>query len=344
MNISRISACALALTAAGVLAACGGGGGGGVTPSPGGGGGGGGGGGTTPTPTPTGSPTGKPSVTPSPTPTATPTPTPTVSPGGVAVSTYTIQAQTGPQVNPPGGQGWYTAGVTVSWTPNPGQLGQNGDTSAGANATNNFPTLDGMSCSPTVEPAVSPNTYSVHAFVGIYNNGTEEALPQAIGMKNPIAPSSPVPGSTATPHPNDNYEVESQDCEYNIHTHDYSGLVHIEDVGFGQSNSTTSPLPYNPTLKSLLDIWGVQLSAAGVTVPGQTGLIGPTTVYYGNQSLTDKGPNGGFVTDAYQKATAADGSTVPLAFHTTVWIVVGSIPHQPTGDTGLPKVEWRITH
>jgi len=253
------------------------------------------------------------------------------------VSQYTEQAQIGPQVNPPGGnQGWYTSGVTVAWTPSPGVFGQNGDTSAGANAAQGFAAIDGTTCTPTIEPAPNPNTYSQHAFIGIYYNGTQEDLPQALGMKNPTEPK-------VSGHPNDNYEVEAEDCEYNLHTHDYSGLVHIEDVNAQQSRSTTSPLPYSPTLKTLLDIWGVQLSANGLAIPGQATLSGPVAVYFGNQG-SDIGPRGGQVTDSYQKAAKTDGSDVGLAYHTTVWIVIGNMPHQPTNDVGLPKVEWRISN
>ncbi len=200
-------------------------------------------------------------------------------------------------MNPPGGnEAWYTSGLTASWT------NTAGDTSAGANATNGFPLMDGMSCTATVEPAASQSTYSVHSFVGIYYNGTQETLPQAIGMNTPTEPK-------ASGHPNDNYEVETQTCEYNVHTHDYSGLVHIEDVNANQSTSTTSPLSYKPTLKSFLDLWGVQLSSSGLAIPGQSTLTGPVAVYYGYQG-TDVGPKGGFVTDSYTKSALTDGSDI----------------------------------
>jgi hypothetical protein len=320
MKSFRISASILTLAALSLLAACGGGGGGGGTPPV------GGGGGSTPTPAP------HHTATPTPVPVNSPTPTPA---SGVQVSAYTEQAEIGPQVNPPSPgpsitEAWYTSGITASWT------NHAGDTTAGANASNSFPAMDGMSCTATLEPAASTATYSVHAFVGIYNNGTQLTLPQAIGMNTPVEP-------TVSGHPNDNYEVESQACEYNIHTHDYSGLVHIEDVNAAQTKSTTSPLSYTPTLKSLLDIWGVQLSSNSLTIPGETTLTGPVAVYFGNQG-TNVGPKGGFLTDTYQKAAATDGSDVPLAWHTTVWIVIGSMPSQPTSDVGLPKIEWRIQY
>jgi hypothetical protein len=250
---------------------------------------------------------------------------------GYAISAQTSAANQG-FIN--GSQNWYRAGVTVSWTPQPGVVGQNGDTSAGANAAMGFAPIDGIACTASTEPAASTTTYSVHSFVGIYYNGQEYALPQAIGMENPAEP-------ITYPHPNDNFEVESEQCEYNVHTHDYTGLVHIEDVNYQQSTSTTSPLSYKPTLQTLLDIWGVQLSANGMTVPGGTNLNGSTAIYYGTPSATDTGPHGAPVTDSYIQAQSA--SAVPLAFHTTVWIVIGQMP-APNGKTGLPEVEWRIQY
>ncbi len=238
MHRHRILAALAACGALAALSACGGGGGG-TTPPTGSGG--------PPPVTSTPTPTSSPSTTPTPIVTATPSPTPT---GLTADSRYTLSAQSGPQVN--GKQNWYTAGVTVAWTPNPGSPGMNGDTSAGANASTGFAAVDGMSCASTQEPAASTKTYSTHAFVGIYYNGVEYALPQAIGMEAPTEP-------TVSGHPNDNWEVETQQCEYNVHTHDYAGLVHIEDPNFPQNTSTISTLPYSPTLQTLLDLWGVQL-------------------------------------------------------------------------------------
>lgn len=262
-----------------------------------------------------------------------PTATPTSSSTSVAVDTgFIISAQTGPIVN--GTQNWYGAGVTTSWTPNPGQAGQAGDTAAGGTVSSNFAPIDGTSCVPTVEPAATTSTYAVHSFVGIYYNGTEYALPQAIGLENPTEP-------TASGHPNDNYEVETAQCSYNVHTHDYTGIVHIEDVNYPQSTSSTSPLPYAPSLQTLLDIWGVQLTSSGMTVPGGTALNGPVAIYYGTQSA-DKGPHGGFLTNAYVRAASA--SAVPLAFHDTIWIVIGDLPTPPNGIKGLPEVEWRIQY
>lgn len=322
MSRFRASLALPACAALAVLAACGGGGGTGVTP-PGGSGGG------TPPPTATPISTSTPApVTPTPSPSPTQSPVSTLS----ADRGYTVTAQTGPLVN--GAQNWYSSGVTVSWTPNPGAAGQNGDTSAGANAAMGFAPIDGMSCAQTQEPAASTSTYSTHAFVGIYDNGNELALPQAIGMKDPAEP-------TLFPHPNDNYEVESQACEYNVHTHDYAGIVHVEDVNYPQSTSTTSPLPYKPTLQTLLDVWGVQIASSGMAVPGQATLSGPVAIYHGTPG-GDVGPNGAPAVDMYTLAQSP--ADISLGFHQTIWIVIGALPSLPDGTRGLPQVEWRIQY
>lgn len=323
MSRFRASLALPACAALAVLAACGGGGGTGVTP-PGSSVGG--------TPPPTATPIS--TSTPVPVVTPTPTPNPTQSPASTlaADTSYTVSAQTGPLVN--GAQNWYSSGVTVSWTPNPGAAGQNGDTSAGANAAMGFAPIDGMSCTQTQEPAAYTSTYSTHAFVGIYDNGNWNALPQAIGMKDPVEP-------VLSSHPNDDYEVEAQTCEYNVHTHDYAGIVHVEDVNYPQSTSTTSPLPYKPTLQTLLDVWGVQITASGMAVPGQATLSGPVAIYYGTPG-SRLSSNGAPLVDQYTLAQSP--TDISLGFHQTIWIVIGALPTLPDGARGLPQVEWRIQY
>lgn len=62
---------------------------------------------------------------------------------------------------------------------------------------------------------MSESNYHVHAFVGIIVNGKQIALPDGLGMKSPGADSGGVT-STAS-------------CFYYLHTHEASGVVHIED-------------------------------------------------------------------------------------------------------------------
>lgn len=334
MKLLRLSGSLIALSI--LLAACGGGGGGGgssppvttPTTAP------GGGGGSTPTPSPTNKPTQSPS------------PTPTQTPSGVPVDkNYALNADEGPQVN--GNVGWYQGGTTALWSQSPNEppVGAFGDTTAGASSGNGFGQMDGMSCTNTQEPSQNPDSYSVHSFVTIYYNGTELAIPSGVAMQNPtepIAPSKNAPNG----HPNDYWEIEQSQCEYNVHTHDFSGLIHIEDQNVTSPNpdtfkTPTSPLPYSPTLQSYLDLWGVQLTPTGITIPGNPGgnLSGAVAIYYGTQG-TDKDQKGNYLTDSYVQVSSP--SAVPLAWHDTTIIVIGKLPTLPDGKTALPSVSWGV--
>jgi hypothetical protein len=317
MKSFRISASILTLAALSLLAACGGGGGGGGTPPIGGGGGG-------PTPTPHASST--PTVTPTPTATSTPT-------GSVAVNTgYTITAE---ENFGPYGALWYTSG-TASWS------NTAGDTAASAANVANGNAADSMTCANTVEGATFPQTaYSQHSFVGIFDStGTQQALPQALGMVNPVAPTAGTPS-----HPSNTYEVEQYQCEYQVHTHDYSGLVHIEDVNLPQDTS----LQYAPsyaTLQALLDLWGASLSSNGLTA-GSNSLSGAVTIYVGSPS--SKATCGNAMCDLVNSYSVYNGSAGSLLLkrHQAAWIVVGTtaanIPAksgQSPPIKGLPQVEF----
>lgn len=286
MNLTRVSASLTALAAIATLAACGGGGGGGgsVTPP-----GNTGGGGTPPTMAPTAAPTNS------------PTTAPTNPPVGTSSTTVSAEEN---WVN--GDTSWYTGG-TASWT------NHAGDTKTGAQGQS----MDGVSCTQMGEPT---NQYHVHAYVGLYVNGKWEAIPQAIGMKNPVEPMK-------SGHPSDTYEVESASCLYQIHTHDYSGLIHIEDSTKTQDPTWKTLMPY-ATLQTLFDEWGEPITATGVA-----GFQGPVSIYTGTPSGQ---VNRNDIVTSYTLSTAAPGS-ITLGHHEAVWIVVGT---PPAG--GLPKVQFVI--
>lgn len=103
-----------------------------------------------------------------------------------------------------------------------------GDTaSGGAGAT-----IDGLTCSPGMSVV-----FHVHAHLAIINNGQWLALPENIGR-----PSS---------------------CDYELHTHDRTGIIHIE-----------APSVKNYTLGQFFDIWGEPLSSTNVA-----GLTGNVVAY-----------------------------------------------------------------
>jgi hypothetical protein len=83
-------------------------------------------------------------------------------------------------------------------------------------STNADPVIDGVQCN-TTEQLV----YHIHAHLTIYDAGRLVPLPAGIGID------------------------QKNKCIYWLHTHDTSGVIHIE-----------SPTEKQYTLKNFLDIWG----------------------------------------------------------------------------------------
>lgn len=264
--------------------------------------GGGAGGGATPPSNPGGPPPGTSSPSPSPAPSSSPPP--------VGTSSLVVKAEE--NFTNPDMASWYTSG-TASWT------NHAGDTVSGNNGNG-----DSCDASMTSEPTQG---FHSHAFVGIFYNGTEVALPQGIGMESPIEPTKGNP-----PHPYDYNEIENASCMFHVHTHDFSGLVHIE-VPAQAFDSTYQSLPAYANLQTLLDVWGATLSSTGLTAGGNS-LNGVVTIYTGMPSAKDS--SGDDLVNSYAPATGG-ASTVMLAHHEAVWIVIGAPP-----SSGLPQVAFVI--
>lgn len=99
--------------------------------------------------------------------------------------------------------------------------------------------VDGIACDNS-----TPN-YHIHVHVSLYVNGEQIAIPPAIGVKDAqITSGFVVAGS----------------CWYWLHTHDASGIIHVEP-----------PSAIQTTLGQLFDIWGQPLSTTGVA--GYTGAL-----------------------------------------------------------------------
>lgn len=294
-----------ALCTAAALAACGGGGGGGTVTPPANSG--------DPSSGTTGSPT------PSTSPTPTPTPTPTATP--LSTSSSTLYLYEGVVL---GDQSWYTSG-TSSWSNH-----------SGGTSTAPTTTMDGMTCTQTQEPSPTQTTYGQHAFVGILYNGAIESLPQAIGMVNPKPPTTPYAGNPQG-HKSNTDAVEVEDCEFNVHTHDFSGLVHVEDAT--QPQSTTAILPY-ANLQTLFDVWGAQLTADGITA-GSNSLNGPVQIYTGAATARYTPPGNTKSVDLVNSFSLVTGpaSSVPLYHHNATWIVIGQPPAN-----GLPQIAFGVNN
>jgi hypothetical protein len=108
--------------------------------------------------------------------------------------------------------------------------------------------VDGIECLQNM-----PDDYHVHTHISIFLNGDHIALPQEIGI----------------------YRISAEQgrCFYGIHTHDGTGLAHVE---FSE--------PGTYTLGQLFQIWGQPLSATDVG--GITGL--PVEVFVTDDGTTTK--------------------------------------------------------
>lgn len=100
----------------------------------------------------------------------------------------------------------------------------------------------------------APN-YHIHSHLSLYVDGQQIAIPEAIGVEDPeIVAGFVVAGS----------------CFYWLHTHDATGIIHVEP-----------PTEIETTLGQLFDIWGQPLSSDEVA-----GHQGPVTVLVDGEAYT----------------------------------------------------------
>ena len=132
-------------------------------------------------------------------------------------------------------------------------------------------TVDGIACA-----GMEYATLHVHSHVAIFNNGVQIQVPQLIG-------------GTATP---------TGGCLYWIHTHDASGIIHIESPVLapeGQSGFT---------LGNLFDIWGQPLTTTNLA-----GIKGPVSAYV--NGVLYSGDLKAIPLGAHQQIVLEVGKTVP---------------------------------
>lgn len=130
--------------------------------------------------------------------------------------------------------------------------------------------IDGVNCMGTVQS-------HTHSLISIYRDGVRLALPALIGLKG---------------------------CGYEMHTHDRSGVVHVEPN-----------VARSLTLGQFFAVWGQPISRTAVA-----GLAGPVRYY--------------LIDDA--TLTQFDGNPADIVFkaHQQIVIITGSAP------AVLPKYRW----
>ena len=146
---------------------------------------------------------------------------------------------------------------------------------APAGATDQTSAVDGISCNSTEQLV-----FHIHAHLAIYVNGAMKLLPPGVGIGPPLQ----FQQTSAGPF------VASGSCFSWLHTHDSSGVIHIE-----------SPVQRVYTLGDFFDIWGQPLSA------------------------TQVGPAQGAVTATVNGSPfTGDPRSIPLNAHNVIQLDVGS--------------------
>ena len=155
--------------------------------------------------------------------------------------------------------------------------------------------------------------YHVHAYLMLIVNGTQVAIPPGTGMVNA---QPPVAGF-----------VNAASCFYHLHTHDSSGIIHVEDPDPNNIPVTSSMYP----LKTYLDIWGVSADANHFGP-----YSGPVRVFTSPQ--TYNGNNRTVMASTYAYA-GSDPTVIPLYSHEVIVVEVG-----PTWPTSVPNVTFYMTN
>lgn len=188
-------------------------------------------------------------------------------------------------------------------------------------------TVDGIPSATSMS-----HNYHVHAYLGLIVNGQQIAIPDAIGMINPVGDS---PSSNPCTGGAPNFECYA-DGYYYIHTHDPSGAIHLEAPSpiCGKASNYATPCNMSLfTLGNVFDVWGISIS------PSNFGPFnGPVSIYTSPLQFVSCGS----ANPCYTPSTAyslytGDPTAIPLYSHTVVWIVVGTPPDRASS---LPNVEW----
>jgi len=159
-----------------------------------------------------------------------------------------------------------------------------GDTSSGGMGA----PIDKVPCLP-----VMGNGYHVHVFLGIVYHGQLMALPAAVGMVDP--------GPAV-----DGY-IDTAKCFYETHTHDSSGIVHLE---------VFAPHPLSSVvfkLKNVLAVWGVPHSARSFGP-----FEGKIRVYVGMPAAL-----GQTTVDTYSPFAGRQWTNMGLHSHEVIWVEIG---------------------
>ena len=176
-------------------------------------------------------------------------------------------------------------------------------------------TVDGITPVPPATMGAYQSQYHIHAYLALFVNGQQVAIPYGLGMVGP--------------GPAINGFVNAATDFYLIHTHDSSGIIHIESPSNGKPNLTASIY----TLKDFLDIWGITVNS------NQFGpFTGPVEVFTSGAMSRANG-NNTIVPASTLTYYGNDPTNVPLYSHEYIVVEVG-----PTYPTSLPDVNFYLEY
>ena len=208
-----------------------------------------------------------------------------------------------------------------------------GDYPAGGQgpAGSSFPGPDAnIPCLTVMYHGPIPPGYHVHTFVGLYVNGAEIALPDGTGIAAPnhdILYKNWIPNWTQNSYNPQN--PSQKGCFYEMHTHDASGIIHIE-------SSNPNNVPRNGTLFTLGDylaLWGIPVNQS----MGQFGPFMGTIQIYTSGPFSRGGPGTPEVFSNTYSLYTGDINQIPLYSHEVTWILIGS--GNPVGSS-LPNFKF----
>jgi len=160
-------------------------------------------------------------------------------------------------------------------------------------------------CAPSMS-----NNYHVHVFVGIYVDGVYVAVPDTIGMYD------------AQKEPLNHFTVYAK-CYYDVHTHDASGIVHVE-------STDPNHVPIKGTIfdtSQFFREWGITVDS------NHFGPFKGSLKVYTSGQVYRGGPGNGVVYRSTYTQWMGDPNAIPLYSHEVLFFEVG-----PAYPTILPNI------
>jgi len=187
-----------------------------------------------------------------------------------------------------------------------------GDTPAGGH---------GLPVDSTIKCNRNSAIYHVHFFIGIIVNGQHLALPDGTGMHEP--------GNDFTLEPQGfkNW-TETSGCYYYLHTHDASGVVHVESPANIAKSQWETATVY--TVGNYFDVWGMTLSTTRIGTHS-----GAVTAYVAQPRVLKTKT----VSNTTLVRYASNPRTIPIHSHTVVWLEIGSPAIPPSSLSNITFYE-----